>query len=480
MTQSFNANLAARVAGANESPVYFLRIDGLSHDYATGQVQNAGTTKKTWMEYPSGGGATIDLVSGYQTVQEVTVTVFDVDNELTQLVAVRSSGAPLSTLVNRKATVYLGFKQLDESDYESVFVGRVRSVAMNRESTGFVFTLTDVGHMLDGSIMASSSADRPASIRGNVVNVYWSLLAGHFSSTHGTFPLEFVSSSASDVSPPLGLGIDTALINDVQLVQQRDTWHANDVVHAVFTDKEEARNYLTQELFRAFQSFPAISGEGLLGLRFHVPSLPLSAATAITKDDIIAVENWETLYDDHLNSFSVKGDHSFLSDDYETELYSKEDTSDQSATGETIQYAVESKWIRTDYDGAEIARELAERMRLRFLVPPARVVLRINARHLDLEQGDVVKVTDDRIPDLFAGTRGVSERMMTILAIRTDWESGDRILTLLDTGGRRYGLIGTVGEDPYSSATTEAKETFFYISDTSGQMSDGTDGYRFI
>ena len=471
----------AAIAEDDQAPVYFLRIDGLSYDYSTGPVKSAGTTKKVgYLHSIRGGGATVDLLTGVQTVQEVECEVLDVNDEVTDVVAVRAAGAPLTTLVNRKATLYSGFRHLTEAEYEPRFTGRIRGTPWNDNGTGYVFRLSDVGYMLDGRIMTGATEGTPASIVGNVVNVYWSLLTGTFDTGHATFPLTSVSADGATSSAPTGLGIATALINEDQLVAQRDTWHIQDTIRADFVDSEDARALLTAELFRAFQSFPAISGDGKLGLRFHVPSLPLSAAAAISEDDVVEIHSWDPSYGDHLNKFTIKGNYSTWSKQFESTLYSLSDTADQAATGETIEYLVESRWMRTEYDGANLAWELANRMKVRCLHPPVPIEVTVNAHHLAVEQGDVVRVTHPLLVDLFAGSRGVTDHMMTVLAIAPEWDTGNRRLTLLDTGGRRYGLITGDAQASYAASSVVDRETWFYISNDSGVMSDGSDGYRFI
>ena len=480
MVLAANANWNAAIADPKQSPVFFLRIDGLSKDYSTAPVKAAGTTKVVLANEPKGGGSTVDLVTGTQTVQKVTVELLDLAEEITDLIATQATGAPLSTLVNRKATIYTGFRSLDEADYVAQFTGRIRGVSLSDANT-FRFALSDVGYLLDGQIMTAATDKKPSAIRGNLVNLYASILRGTFSTSDPDFPLDFVSTATATSSAPTGLGIADSLLNFTQIKAERDTWHVGDDGHPVFSGPEDARQYLTAEFFRVFQAMPALSGDGLLGCRFHVPSLPLSAAPVITADHIVGKIEWELLFKDHLNKFRIDGDYSDLSRKYQTILYNESptgDTTDQTNTGETIEYFARSKWLREDRDGPEIARELAGRMRIRFLSPPARVRMSVNAHHLNLEQGDVVAVTDADMPDLFVGTRGITSHMMTIISIRPDWTTGLMRLTLLDTGGKRYGLWSGDAQADFASATTLDKETYAFFTDDSGLMSDGSDGYR--
>jgi len=475
-----SANYLAELAKRQQDPVHFLRIDDLaSKDYSTHPVLSAATPKTVLMEVPRGGGGSLDLVSAAWSVQEVELELLDKNGEITAMIATEAPGAPLASLVNRKATVYGGFRPLVEADYEPRFTGRIRRVRRNDRGTGFVLTLSDLGYLLSGRIMLTATADKPASIRGNPVNVYWSLLTGTFDTGHATFPLEFVSTASANSVAPTGLGIATSLINEAQLVSERDTWHAGDVVHVVWTAPEDARAHLTNELFRVFQSYPAISATGLLGLRFHVPSLPIGGAVAVSEREIVEIHSWERLFDDHMNRFTVMGDWSDLSRTYERVLYQTSDAADQSETGETIEYLAESRWLRQAHDGEGISWELAERMRLRFLKPPARIEISVLPSVL-VAQGDVVKLSETELPDLFTGSLGLVDHVMTVLAVRPEWDTGLTRLTLLDTGGKRYGLISGDAQVDYAAASVIDRETYAFISSDAPAMSDGSRAYGLL
>jgi hypothetical protein len=478
-----NANWTAAIAEQSQAPVYYIAIDGLTtKHYSTAPVKSAGTTKTVLMDPPQGGAISVDIIAGTRTVQQFDIELLDVGDEITDLLATEASGAPLSTLINRKVTLYAGYRQLAEADYASIFVGRIRRVRANRGMTAFTLTISDSSYLLDGEIMSGATDTLNTTIRGNIVNLYWAILTGTFSTTHGTFPLDSVSTDTTQSSAPSGLGIATTLINEAQLQAERDAWHVDDVGQVVFTDPENARQHLEDELFRVFQCFPAISGDGLLGLKFHVPAMPASAAPTLTADEIVSVRSWERLYGDHLNKFTLKGDYVTSTDTfgnlYTTET--SEDTTDQSNTAETVEYLMESRWLDSNYNGVEIATELAGRMRIRYLKTPAVVDLEVNFTKRNLEQGDVVAITHPDLPDLFDGTRGISGRLMSLISTRPNFERGTLSLRFLDTGYKRYGVIAPNAQADWDSATDQEKDTFFFISSNAGVMSDGSDGYRFI
>jgi len=482
-----NTNWSAAADDRLQAPVYFLRIEGRGADYSTHPVKNAATTKKILMDAPSGLTTSLDPISGTRPVSSVRVPLLDVDGEITKLLATEADGAYVSSLINRQATIYGGYRHLDEADYAAVFAGRITGVTMAGDGSRYVLTITDPTRLLDGEIMSNATSDKPTTIAGNPINVCWSILTGTFSTTHADFPLTEVSTDTSTTSAPTGLGISTSEINESQLIEQRDAWYPDALVKVTFVAPEVAKTHLQQEFFRVFQGWPVISQDGKIGLRFHVPPVPSAAAEEITEDDIIGPPSWERLYSDHLNRFVYYGNYDASADSYDAILYNTEtsaDTADQSATGETIIYEVKSRWLRNDLandygeTGADIAADLASRMRLRYLKTPARVVLNVGFQLTRLEEGDVVAVTHPAIPDLLTGSRGVTARLMSIVSRSVDFAKGTIRLVLLDTGFKRYGVIAPSGTADYTSTTAKEQNTFVFVSNTSGQMSNGDPGYR--
>ena len=433
---------------------------------------------------PTGGSGQIDIISGTYSIQDTAVTAIDDADELTGLIATDASGAALSTLINRRATIWGGYRTLDVSDYAAVTTGRITSLRTTREFEGYTFGLSDILNQLDGQVMTGATETEPTTIRGNVVNMYWSILTGTFDTGHATFPLDAVSSdSPGSSSAPTGLGIATTDINETQLTTERDTWRATDTAVLEFYEPVEALEYLQAELFRVFQCQPTVSGDGLIGLKFNMPSLPRSAATEVGTGEILEVNRWERLYRDHLNQFRVWGDYDAQNNEFLTLLYNTDDaadTTDRTNTGETIEWRAESKWLDSAYSGAALATEIASRLRLRYLATPAMVECTVTLKHAGIEQGDVIALTHPHVPDLFAGSRGLTNALMTVLMKRPDYSRGLIRLVLLDTRYRRFGVIAPSGTADFTSATALEVDSFLFISDSAGLMSDGTDGYRLI
>lgn len=283
-------------------------------------------------------------------------------------------------------------------------------------------------------------------------------------------------------STATGLGIADADLDFTKMKEQREVWHFDDTVRLVVDSVENARQYLTDQFFRIFQAWPTVTGGGKIGVGFHVPALPLEDAIEINETHIVSVDGWERALEDHLNKFTINGDHGIDDGAFDTELYAYSDTTDQTATGETREYIANSEWLRSDKNGAEIAEELAERHRVRYTKTPAVLKVSVNFQKRTIEEGDVVAVTLRDVPNLIAGTRGIENNLMTVLNAQPSWAAGVIKLTLLDTGFKRYGVIAPdalSSSTNFSNATEKEKRTFFAFCNGSDQMSDGTPGYRF-
>lgn len=617
-----NANWTAQVATQAQHPVYFLNISGLSTvEYSTGPVKGAVITKKEYMRVPrSVSSSAVDLIDGTFSTQAYDVELIDVANEITDLVATEASGAPLSTLINRKVTLYGGYASLDESDYPAIFVGRIAAVRMNADLTGYFLRIADDTRFLGGELCTDATKSAPSVIEGNVVNVYWSLLTGTFDTGHATYPLASVSgagvqptgdttiggasaftspgrayddlegseatggagaavaftfdagtesgrisvlarvdeagmemvlsysvdggttviefarvtSTAADTtqvlagqgdgpeevlgpllavvdmsqlqihaeldsttsstgrigdvrfksSVPTGLSVPTTSFDDTALTNERDTWHQDDTIRVVLLSPVDSKSFIQREFFRIFQTFPVVSGEGLLSLKFMAPVLPLNDAPTLDENNIVEVRSWRRAYEDHLNKFTYYGDFDPVENEVSAALYDANpttDTDDRTATLETVEYRADSLILRSDLNGVEIARELAGRMRHRYLFAPADITVAVTMRKRALEQGAVISVTHAQLPDLDTGTRAMTARSMIVTAINPDFSAGLIVLRLIDTGWSRYGVIPPNTQVDYASATDADKATYFFIADEADDlMADNTAGYELI
>lgn len=611
------SNWSTAVALARHQPVYYLAIDGYTTEhFSTAPVKNvaggSGISKTVLMDLPRISGGDIDIITGAQTVQTLEVDLVDIDDQITDLISTDQASPPLAAIINKTVTVYAGFRDLDEADYQTIFVGRIRGLRMSADLTRYTLTASDPTYLIDGDVMTNAVENAPTCIEGNVVNVFWSLLTGTFSLA-GDFPLDYISTAGGvkpnassnpagfawvnpenaysgdssttsgpastayayvdytfaagtetgrvvvegcqideatddggelfilysvdsgttftlmdtvtgttaktvtspileaqdmsllvvrcyvtpgsgattgiideitfNASAPTGLGLSTAVLDETQMAAERDAWHPSDSVRVVVIEPRNAKDYLSREFLRIFQAFVLAGGDGLIGMKFHTPAMPATSATQVTANHVLNLSSWERLYRDHLNKFRFYGDYDPDDAEYDSTLYEtdlSEDTTDRTNTGETIEYRAESEILRSGLNGAEISAELAGRMRIRYLKTPAEVVLDVPMTFVETEVGDVIALTHPELPDLRAGTRGITDRLMTVVSVSPLIEQGLMRLTLLDTNLSRYGVVAPAGQADYTSATTLQQDSFAFASDTDPDMSNGDEAYYLV
>lgn len=470
-------------------PHYFVRIDGLtSKDFSTHPIKNPTRAKSVCMDTPSGGGVQIDPIEGTRTSQQVVVPLWDVSGEIAAMIATEAPGAPLATLVNLQASVFWGYAHLDETEYLETFRGRIISIKRGLPGQ-FLMTLADPLYVTDAKIMANATDDHVSRLIGNPVNIYYSLLTGSFSGS-GDFPLGYISTDDGVYTVPTGLQVPAALVNTAQLISERDNYYSDAIVDVTFNRPENGKQYLEREFFRTFQCYPPMSGGGLIGLRFRMPPLPTVSVASLTHiDHIEEVLSWERSFRSHLNQFTYLGDYengqkSFGNPGaYNAILYNREteeDLADRAATSETVEYKVESQWLKSEFDGAVWGTVLAGRMRSRYQKCPATGVLLCNFRAAGIQEGDIVYVTHPEIPNLLTGAMGVSAKPMEVLARVPRFDEGKIELTVEDVSFRRYGLICPDATPDYASASPTERATYAFISSDAGLMSNGDQGYRLL
>jgi hypothetical protein len=480
MVYNPNSTWSSAAAEAVQAPVFFLRIEGVGVDYSTHDVKNAGTTKVVCAEPPRGGAHSVDPLDGAYSQSPVEVELLDVDGEITRLIATEGDNARTETLVNRKATLYGGYRHMDEADYPAIFTGRVSGVEMNGDATGYVLRMVSLLYLLDADIMTGATESSSTTIVGNPCNVYYSILRGVFSTT-GDFSLSSVSADTSSSSAPTGIGLGADVVDTASIADARDRYYPDDEIKVVFKGEVNAKTHLADELFRVFQAFPSVTGDGKIGLRFLYPPLPPQQPAELRDDThILDISAWRRRYDLHLNKFrfycepdASKGDGTFSVTLYSDDL--SEDTQDRSDSGETITYQVQSRWLSNQHDGTVLAEELAMRTRIRYLKTPAEIPVRVNMTARNIEQGEVVAVTLRGVPDLLRGTRDIEGQLMMVEAVEPDFGAGHLTLKLSDAAYHKQGVITPSTASDYTSETTVNQSVFAFVSDASDSRMSNDD-----
>jgi hypothetical protein len=167
MTYNPNANWTARAGAQHQQPVYFLVMEGVSaFRFSTGPVLSPSTTYKEYMRTPRGVTQEIFPLKGKSSIGSLSIDLVDVDDEVTDLL---SPGQVVATWINREATLFAGYADLDESDYAEVFRGQVSDWDM--EGVGYTLKIRDLKRTTLENIMRNATTDTPSTIEGNPINI---------------------------------------------------------------------------------------------------------------------------------------------------------------------------------------------------------------------------------------------------------------------------------------------------------------------
>jgi len=475
--------------------VGLLSLNKYPGDFSTGPVKRQHLQKVRLMDIPSGGGVELDSIDGTMTIGEVAFELFDVDGLITRLVSTEKSGnaatdegSLLSTLINRRVTIYGGYASLGEGEYPPIFTGLVSGPVKFNEFS-YSFQISQVTRLLDSVIMVNADEDHTVTIEGNLVNVVASILRNVFSTDDPDFPLDEVSAATSSTEVPTGIGVDDSFLNFEQIKAERELWHPHTNVRIQWDAEVNAMDELQIEFMRAFHAFFPTTGDGRLGIRFVVPPAAPFAAQEINSAHIVEIRSWSRRLDQHLNKFRYFGDFDLATGVYLSNLYAAdpvEDTDNRTITGEVIEFEVKSRWLKSnflhsDHSGERIAAEQVGRLRARYLRTPVELEIDVLFSRRNVEEGDVVIVSDPKLPDIFAGTLGLVGRPMYVISSLPRWAEGVITLRLLDTGYQRYGVIGPAGLANYNSATVAQKERYAWVGDTDNTVGSGNEpGYVVI
>jgi hypothetical protein len=140
---------------------------------------------------------------------------------------------------------------------------------------------------------------------------------------------------------------------------------------------------------------------------------------------------------------------------------------------------IDAPGVHSDLRGDTIAPRYVRAKMRNFREPNPIVPVSCHITKAVIEPGDVVSLTHAGVPDIRAGTQGISAKFMLVVGKRYGWSRGTVDLELVQTGyyGKRYGLIAPDTVADYTSATDEQKSKYCFISDDNGKMSNGDEGY---
>lgn len=104
-------------------PVYLVKFDGETIDYASGAVGSPINTIKKYIIDIKGGGQRVTPEQGRASIGGITFSLQDQDDEITALLATDSY-----YFHRKKVTIQIGYQGMNEADFLTVLVGWVTDI----------------------------------------------------------------------------------------------------------------------------------------------------------------------------------------------------------------------------------------------------------------------------------------------------------------------------------------------------------------
>jgi len=271
---------------------------------------------------------------------------------------------------------------------------------------------------------------------------------------------------------PLAIGIEYGDVEIQSFLDIRERWFADYIFRYKFGKRMDMENTIPKHILKPLGLAFYMNRAGKLALGIMKPPAGIDSPVI---DKFVGVPSIKYDATEIINEVVVKFD-------YDGEEFQDEvrliDGASQVTYGRQDAVTLECLGLDTSLRGESIAPRIARR-KIRPLKDPNPVVsVETFFSHSGLEMTQVVRLVHPDLPNVATGSVGW-DKLVMIVGKRPDWETGSLVFDVIDTNyfGKRYGLIAPSGTSDYSSASDETKETYCFISDMNGKMSDGTDGY---
>lgn len=298
-----NSDWINQTLALTKKPVYFISIDGWPDFISTKPLpSDFSKPHRSLLGTPSAVSQQVERLQGKSTVGKVSFELLDQGDYITNLMSVEKEGSILPTLVNRRVVVFGGYVGQREGLIPPIFTGRISGLVLSPGGTTYVMQLQDYKRALQNPIMINATdEDNLSVIEGNIVNIFYSILTGIFSTT-GRFPLITFSGT------PTGLGIPRTFIDEDDLVDQRDTWLNNFDMEFEFAREENGRRFIEEELMKLV-GYIIVLTDGRISLRASNPPLIQSPEPdTIVENEVIGFPEYKKRFDLHFNRFIIRGD----------------------------------------------------------------------------------------------------------------------------------------------------------------------------
>lgn len=500
--------------------IFFVVFSGIPTRFSTLVVEDIVNVYRTGLlTFRGSTGGRIKLHKGSAEISNVTFRLQDRGGRITALVND-------FVMLNRRVTIFVGFRGLAVANYQVVFVGNVINFTFN--GTNYMFSTAVLQHVLKQSIFTGLGATELRDpIEQNVqtglnvldastlptsgfvvvnkelmqyaaktepasgLDTLDTLVRGKFDYGDGdsqhdtgddinearvieenpiTFALQIMTSTGTGTNGVYdvleadeGLGIAESDIDITQFELLRDRWLPDRQFRFVILESVEAKEFLEEEIYSVINAYPRELANGKISLQVYASPLPNETGENLTQlESIRGMPKYDANYREMANRVEVFFDFDPLDEEFDS-LVVIDDTDSQTNFGRIKTRKVESKGIAGDLRGEQHSRAFARRQLSRFATPPARLSATTHLREFNRQPGDLVNVTHAAMPDGIGG-KGMENALFEILGKTVDWSSMKVSFKML---GTQFTAAGE--RNRYALIGSEAINTVDYVLATEAQ-----------
>jgi hypothetical protein len=414
-TSTFNTKNAA----LQKQPIYVFAIGGQSTVYSTHNLTAMGISGApafdAWLRIPTGSTQSIDVQGGTSSIGEMQCEVIDYGGAIRTLVGT-------TTLEGSSATLLVGYPGTAYSDFAVLNVFTLYKVIPSKSYNSYLFSSRDVqmdakatiwNHPINGFPLA---ADNPWIIQGTACEIIMAILL---------MGLQFDASQV-DIAGMMALQSDP------------QAFYGNARPY-LFRESEpfQAKDFIENQILKSAGMYPVVLNTGAYSVRgCRAPGGGASSVFAFTQDNVTVLPEYDraAILNDMLWSFDVDDNGSYQS----TLLYL--DATSISEFQRSNERQVQSDGLRTELGAQWFSQEISRRMFSRFAgttgLRGGAPLWKVTAFLLTLPVwvGDYVTISHPKMPNLFDGSLGVSDRVCEVIDRTPDYANGKMQYTLLDTG----------------------------------------------
>jgi hypothetical protein len=387
-----------------------------------------GELYKKYLDGISGLSQKITPEEGRSSIGGLKFELLDINNEITELLSTDSC-----YFHRKKVTVKAGYAGMTVDDMVQIMVGWITGLRMDKNLLRYIFDATDPMKWMQRKIFRGAE-DSTVFISGNPLNILLACITSTGNGTNGNY----------DYYPAnWGLALDDAYINVAEIEQVRDDWFPGDSHYMRFEINERivAKDFFETEIFKVLNLYPVIDGQGRFSVKpFKPPLAALEAVQSYSGDNIIGFPQVDFNLTAMVNEVEIHYDWNATNDKFENKAFYIDPSIDDRGPGKKP-IVIKSRGLHTSHAPASIASRAIDIMTTRknrifgrFANPPIKLTMDAFFDQWLSEVGDIVPFTHYAVPDVAAGTRGLTAERMEVTSKVVKWRGGTVEVQLLNTG----------------------------------------------